>query len=83
MTRDQSDGGQGSASLPRQLVGGRRQGVLRSGGGGGRMLSGEPKGAWSQVWRSQGSGAGRRSGVRLPEDEHFRVLKGGDERDWH
>ena len=34
MTRDQSDGGQGSASLPRQLVGGRRQGVLRSGGGG-------------------------------------------------
>ena len=31
MTGDQSNGGQGSASLPRQLVGGRRQGVLRSG----------------------------------------------------
>lgn len=57
MTRDQSDGGQGSASPPRQLEGGRRQGVLRRVEG--RRLSWEPEGAWSQVWRSQGSGAGR------------------------
>lgn len=64
MTRAQSDGGQGSASLPRQLEGGRRQGVLRRAEG--RRLSWEPEGAWSQVWRFQGSGAGRQVWCEAP-----------------
>ena len=81
MTRDQSDGGQGSASLPRQLVGGRRQGVFRNRGAG--CSGGSPRGHGARSGGPRGQVQDDRSGVRLREDEHFRVLKGGDERDWH
>ena len=61
--------------LSPQTAGGVGEGRGDSGAGRGR-LSGEPK-------RFQGSGADDGPGVRLLEDEHFCVLEGGDERDWH
>ena len=55
-----------------------------SGAGGGAGCSeGSPRGHGARSGGPRGQVQDDRSGVRLPEDEHFRVLKGGDERDWH
>lgn len=81
VTREQSGGGQGSACLPRQLGGGRRQGGTQEQGEGGSAGSPREHGARSGGSRGQVQDHG--PGVRLLEGEHFRVLKGGDERDWH
>ena len=45
--------------------------------------AGSPRGHGARSGGFRGQVQDDRSGVRLPEDEHFRVLKGGDERDWH
>ena len=44
--------------------------------------AGSPRGHGARSGGFRGQVQDDRSGVRLPEDEHFRVLKGGDERDW-
>lgn len=81
MTGEQSGGGRGSACLPRQLGGGRSQGGTQEQGSG--ASAGSPRGHGARSGGSRGQVQDDGPGVRLPEDEHFRVLKGGDERDWH
>lgn len=45
--------------------------------------AGSPRGHGAGCGGPRGQVQDDGSGVRLLEDKHFRVLKGGDERDWH